>query len=128
MIEFNNILQVNVDGFHNIAEVCLSHGLRLFSPSTIGAFGPDSPKVMCPDLTIMRPRTVYGVSKVHMELLGEVRVGVINGWGHVYLSNFSTSIRRMVWIIVHCVFLVLLVLTLSQVEGQLVGVVSTCNF
>ena len=61
-----------MDGFHNIVEVCHTHGLRLFSPSTIGAFGPDSPKVMTPDLTIMRPRTVYGVSKVHMELLGEV--------------------------------------------------------
>ncbi|XP_011409636.1 PREDICTED: LOW QUALITY PROTEIN: L-threonine 3-dehydrogenase, mitochondrial-like [Amphimedon queenslandica] len=64
-------LEVNVDGFHNIVESSSFHKLRLFSPSTIGAFGPDSPKVLCPDLTIMRPRTVYGVSKVHMELLGE---------------------------------------------------------
>ena len=64
--------QVNVDGFHNIIELCREHKLRLFSPSTIGAFGPESPKHMCPDLTIMRPKTVYGVSKVYMELLGEV--------------------------------------------------------
>jgi threonine 3-dehydrogenase len=64
-------LNVNVDGFHNVVEVCSSHNLRLFCPSTIGAFGSESPKVMCPDLTIMRPKTVYGVSKVHMELLGE---------------------------------------------------------
>ena len=58
--------QVNVDGFHNIIELCREHKLRLFSPSTIGAFGPESPKHMCPDLTIMRPKTVYGVSKVYM--------------------------------------------------------------
>ena len=63
-----------MDGFHNIVELCSSHKLKLFCPSTIGAFGVDSPKVMCPDLTIQRPNTVYGVSKVHMELLGEVGV------------------------------------------------------
>uniref|UniRef100_A0A1X7VPN8 L-threonine 3-dehydrogenase, mitochondrial n=1 Tax=Amphimedon queenslandica TaxID=400682 RepID=A0A1X7VPN8_AMPQE len=58
-------------GFTTLWSSSSFHKLRLFSPSTIGAFGPDSPKVLCPDLTIMRPRTVYGVSKVHMELLGE---------------------------------------------------------
>lgn len=69
-----------MDGFHNIAELCKAHNLRLFCPSTIGAFGPDSPKIMCPDLTIMRPTTVYGVSKVHMELLGEVMRETINNY------------------------------------------------
>lgn len=69
---YSSYSQVNVDGFHNIIELCREHKLRLFSPSTIGAFGPESPKHMCPDLTIMRPKTVYGVSKVYMELLGEV--------------------------------------------------------
>ena len=63
---------MNIQGFQNIAELCRSHDLRLFCPSTIGAFGLSSPKV-APDLTIQRPRTIYGVSKVHMELLGEVR-------------------------------------------------------
>jgi threonine 3-dehydrogenase len=63
-------LEVNITGFHNIIELCRAHQLKLFCPSTIGAFGPDTPKI-CPDLTVQRPRTVYGVSKVHMELLGE---------------------------------------------------------
>lgn len=64
-------LDVNLNGFHNIAKVCINHGLRLFSPSTIGAFGPESPKDKCPDVTIMRPKTMYGITKIHMELLGE---------------------------------------------------------
>lgn len=50
---------------------CRHHALRLFVPSTIGAFGPTSPRIGTPDITIQRPRTIYGVSKVHAELMGE---------------------------------------------------------
>ncbi|KAK0158722.1 hypothetical protein PV328_009694 [Microctonus aethiopoides] len=45
--------------------------VRIFVPSTIGAFGPDSPRSPTPNVTVQRPRTIYGVSKVHAELLGE---------------------------------------------------------
>lgn len=65
-------LQVNINGYHNVIEVCRKYNLRLFSPSTIGAFGPETPRNPTPDLTIQRPKTIYGVAKVHMELLGEV--------------------------------------------------------
>lgn len=64
-------LQVNIEGFHNIIDLCKIHELKLFCPSTIGAFGPETPKNPTPDLTIQRPKTIYGVSKVYMELLGE---------------------------------------------------------
>ncbi|KAJ2652492.1 hypothetical protein IWW40_000977 [Coemansia sp. RSA 1250] len=64
-------LNVNINGFQNILEVAKAHKLRLLSPSTMGAFGPSTPKDDTPDLTIMRPNTIYGISKVHMELLGE---------------------------------------------------------
>ncbi|GAB1605476.1 L-threonine 3-dehydrogenase, mitochondrial-like [Argonauta hians] len=64
-------MRVNIEGVHNILELCRQYSLRLFLPSTIGAFGPDSPRNPTPDLTIQRPRTIYGVSKVHSELLGE---------------------------------------------------------
>lgn len=50
--------------------------MRLFVPSTIGAFGPTSPRNPAPDLCTQRPRTIYGVSKVHMELMGEVSTPV----------------------------------------------------
>ena len=43
----------------------------MFIPSTIGAFGPESPRNPTPDLTIQRPKTIYGVTKVYAELLGE---------------------------------------------------------
>uniref|UniRef100_A0A8C2HND8 L-threonine 3-dehydrogenase, mitochondrial n=1 Tax=Cyprinus carpio TaxID=7962 RepID=A0A8C2HND8_CYPCA len=62
---------VNITGLHNVLDVAVEHGLRLFIPSTIGAFGPMSPRNPTPDLCIQRPRTIYGVSKVHAELMGE---------------------------------------------------------
>ncbi|KAJ8792917.1 hypothetical protein J1605_019476 [Eschrichtius robustus] len=62
---------VNITGLHNVLDVAEEHGLRLFVPSTIGAFGPTSPRNPTPDLCIQRPRTIYGVSKVHAELMGE---------------------------------------------------------
>lgn len=60
-------------GLHNILDIATEHGLRVFVPSTIGAFGPSSPRDPTPELCVQRPRTIYGVSKVHAELMGEVR-------------------------------------------------------
>ncbi|XP_051724957.1 L-threonine 3-dehydrogenase, mitochondrial-like [Ctenopharyngodon idella] len=62
---------VNITGLHNVLDIAVEHGLRLFIPSTIGAFGSSSPRNPTPDLCIQRPRTIYGVSKVHTELMGE---------------------------------------------------------
>lgn len=59
-------------GLHNVLDLALENCLRLFVPSTIGAFGPSSPRDPAPDLCVQRPRTIYGVSKVHGELMGEV--------------------------------------------------------
>lgn len=64
-------VRVNVEGMHNVIELAKQYKLRIFVPSTIGAFGPDSPRNPTPNVTIQRPRTIYGVSKVHAELLGE---------------------------------------------------------
>lgn len=65
-------MRVNVEGLHNVMELAKQYRLKIFVPSTIGAFGPDSPRNPTPDLCVQRPRTIYGVSKVHAELLGEV--------------------------------------------------------
>ncbi|XP_046586467.1 L-threonine 3-dehydrogenase, mitochondrial isoform X1 [Neodiprion lecontei] len=64
-------VRVNIEGMHNVIELARQYNLRIFVPSTIGAFGPDSPRNPTPNVTIQRPRTIYGVSKVHAELLGE---------------------------------------------------------
>jgi len=64
-------IRVNIDGFHNALNLSNELGMRLFVPSTIGAFGEDSPKNPTPDVCVQRPRTIYGVAKVHMELMGE---------------------------------------------------------
>lgn len=63
-------------GLHNVLDLALENCLRIFVPSTIGAFGPSSPRDPAPDLCIQRPRTIYGVSKVHAELMGEVKIYV----------------------------------------------------
>ncbi|XP_055371887.1 L-threonine 3-dehydrogenase, mitochondrial [Condylostylus longicornis] len=64
-------IKVNIEGVHNIFELAKQYKLRLFVPSSIAAFGPESPRNPTPNTTIQRPKTIYGVSKVHAELLGE---------------------------------------------------------
>lgn len=77
-------------GLHNILDIAAEHGLRLFVPSTIGAFGPTSPRNPTPDLCVQRPRTIYGVSKVHAELMGEVSCGYFI----IYTAMSSTKDKR----------------------------------
>ncbi|CAF3824452.1 unnamed protein product, partial [Rotaria sp. Silwood1] len=64
-------MKLNIGGVHNILEIARKYKCRVFIPSTIGAFGPESPRNPTPDFCIQRPRTIYGISKVHAELLGE---------------------------------------------------------
>lgn len=60
---------INVNGLYNALEVSRELDLALFVPSSIGAFGPSTPKTSTPQTTIQRPTTAYGVSKVAGELL-----------------------------------------------------------
>jgi nucleoside-diphosphate-sugar epimerase len=60
---------LNMGGLVNALEVARELGLKFFTPSSIGAFGPDTPKDNTPQDTIQRPTTMYGVTKVAGELL-----------------------------------------------------------
>lgn len=64
-------MKVNGRGFENAIEVARKYNLRILAPSSIAAFGASTPSVNTPDVTIMRPDTMYGITKVWVELLGE---------------------------------------------------------
>lgn len=60
---------LNMGGLLNGLEVARELDLQFFTPSSIGAFGPSTPKDNTPQETLQRPTTMYGVNKVAGELL-----------------------------------------------------------
>lgn len=60
---------LNMTGLYNALETARIVDAEFFAPSSIGAFGPNTPKDNTPQDTIMRPTTMYGVTKVAGELL-----------------------------------------------------------
>ena len=55
----------------NCLEVAREYGCAVFTPSSIGAFGPNTPLDNTPQDTIQRPKTIYGITKVAGELLSD---------------------------------------------------------
>jgi nucleoside-diphosphate-sugar epimerase len=62
---------LNMGGLMNALETARELNLQFFTPSSIGAFGPNTPKDKTPQDTIQRPTTMYGVNKVAGELLAD---------------------------------------------------------
>ncbi|MDN3015953.1 L-threonine 3-dehydrogenase [Paenibacillus sp. BSR1-1] len=62
---------LNMGGLMNALETAREVNAQFFTPSSIGAFGPTTPKDDTPQDTIMRPTTMYGVNKVAGELLSD---------------------------------------------------------
>jgi len=60
---------ININGLKNVLDVARDHQIKVFWPSSIGAFGPSTPKIMTPQHTILEPTSMYGVSKASGELL-----------------------------------------------------------
>lgn len=76
---------VNVIGMRNVLEASLKAGVeKVFFPSTIGIFGPDTPKDNVPIETVTRPATMYGITKLLCEQLG----------GY-YFRRFGLDVRGM---------------------------------
>lgn len=74
---------VNITGTYNILEAAREHGMtRVFIPSSIAVFGPETPREHTPQETILRPKTMYGVTKVAGELLG-----------NYYAERFGLDVR-----------------------------------
>jgi nucleoside-diphosphate-sugar epimerase len=65
----NQAWQLNVGGLYNMLEAGRQYHCALFFPSSIGAFGPGTPRKRTPQVTIQRPTTMYGVTKVVGELI-----------------------------------------------------------
>ncbi len=71
--------EVNLGGLENTLEVARVRECAVFIPSSIAAFGPSTPPDPTPQVTIQRPTTIYGVTKVAGELLADyfhLRFGV----------------------------------------------------
>ena len=60
---------INMNGLFNVLETAKKHHCAVFFPSSIGAFGPNTPAMDTPQDTIQRPNTMYGITKVSGELL-----------------------------------------------------------
>jgi nucleoside-diphosphate-sugar epimerase len=74
---------VNINGLYNVLELARERELvRIFCPSSIAVFGPETPRNNTPQETVLRPTTMYGVSKVAGELLCEY-----------YAARFGVDVR-----------------------------------
>jgi len=76
---------VNMNGLHNILKIARERKLtRVFCPSSIAAFGPETPRDNTPQETVLRPTTMYGVTKVAGELLCDY-----------YFNRFGVDVRGL---------------------------------
>ena len=80
---------LNMDGLLNILEIARERGaagtpLRVFWPSSIAAFGPHTPPLDTPQMAVMDPTTIYGISKLAGERLCEY-----------YFAKFGVDVRSI---------------------------------
>lgn len=77
--------KLNMDSMLYVLEAAVRHKLhKVFWPSSIAAFGPNSPKQHTPQYTVMDPTSVYGISK----LAGE-------GWCNYYFQKKGVDVRSV---------------------------------
>lgn len=70
--------ELNINGLQTVLEVVRVSGCQLFVPSSIAAFGADTPQDKTPQVTVQRPTTLYGITKVAGELLCDYYVARYN--------------------------------------------------
>lgn len=76
---------LNMQGLLNVLEISRDENVhKIFWPSSIAVFGPSSPKIKCPQQTIIEPTTVYGISKFAGEF-----------WCKYYHQRYQTDVRSV---------------------------------
>lgn len=75
---------LNMGGLYHVLEIARHSRCAVFFPSSIGAFGPTTPRDLTPQETIQRPTTMYGVTKVAGELLCDY-----------YAQRFGVDVRGL---------------------------------
>lgn len=76
--------QLNMDSLLTVLEAGKDKLDKIYWPSSIAVFGPDTPKENTPQNTIMSPNTVYGISK----LAGE-------RWCEYYYEKYGVDVRSL---------------------------------
>ncbi len=76
---------LNMQGLLNVLDIAREENLhKVYWPSSIAVFGPTSPRVNCPQQTIIEPITVYGISKYAGEF-----------WCNYYHQRFGVDVRSL---------------------------------
>lgn len=76
---------LNMTGLLNVLEVAREENIyKVYWPSSIAVFGPTSPKINCPQRTVIEPTTVYGISKYAGEF-----------WCNYYHHRYGIDVRSL---------------------------------
>lgn len=77
--------KINMEGLFNVLDVAKNAEVaKIFHPSSIAAFGPNTPKTNTPQDAPSTPTTVYGISK----LAGEF-------WSNYYFLRYGLDVRSL---------------------------------
>jgi nucleoside-diphosphate-sugar epimerase len=76
---------LNMQGLLNVLDIAKEESIsKVYWPSSIAVFGPTSPRINCPQHTIIEPVTVYGISKYAGEF-----------WCNYYFNRFGVDVRSL---------------------------------
>jgi nucleoside-diphosphate-sugar epimerase len=76
---------LNMQGLLNVLDIAREEQIhKIYWPSSIAVFGPTSPRINCPQQTIIEPTTVYGISKYAGEF-----------WCNYYYQRYKVDVRSL---------------------------------
>ena len=76
---------LNMQSLLNVLDIAKEEKIyKVYWPSSIAVFGPTSPKINCPQQTIIEPSTVYGISKYAGEF-----------WCNYYHQRWGLDVRSI---------------------------------